>query len=94
VRRVNTQIFGRQLGITALELALAIGLIATFAGFLLLGLQRVQEMSERTAVQMTIMNFRSALRLQMAHYIISGQEAELPKLVGANPARWIEPPPS
>ena len=50
-------------------------------------------MAERTLVQMTIMNFRSALRLQMAHYIISGQEAELPKLVGANPARWIDPPP-
>lgn len=93
MRRANTQAFGRQFGITALELALAIGVIASFAAFLLIGLLRAEEMGERTAVQMTIMNFRSALRLRMAHYIISGQEAEIPKLVGANPAGWMQPPP-
>jgi hypothetical protein len=83
----------RQGGITVFEAAVALGVIAVFAWFLLNALVQTQEMAERTAVQMTIMNLRSALRLQMAHYVISGQEAELTTLVGANPIRWMDPPP-
>ena len=75
------------------EAAVALGIIAVFAWFLLNALLRAQEMAERTAVQMTVMNLRSALRLQMAHYVINGQEAELTTLVGANPVRWMDPPP-
>jgi hypothetical protein len=83
----------RQRGITVFEAAVALGVIAVFACFLLNALLRAQEMAERTAVQMTVMNLRSALRLQMAHYVINGQEAELTTLVGANPIRWMSPPP-
>jgi hypothetical protein len=83
----------RQGGLTVFEAAVALGVIAVFACFLLTALLRAQEMAERTAVQMTVMNLRSALRLQMAHYVINGQEAELTTLVGANPIRWTDPPP-
>jgi hypothetical protein len=80
-------------GATALELAASLAIIAIFALFLLYALLRVQEMTERTAVEMTVMNLRSTLRVEIARYVITGQEARLPNLVGANPMRWMEPPP-
>jgi hypothetical protein len=78
---------------TVLELMASILVIAVFAGFLLNALLQAEEMTERAGVQMTVMNLRSVLRLQIANYVIAGREAELSQLVGANPVRWMEPPP-
>ena len=50
----------------------------------------LQELGEKTAVEMTISNVRSGLRWEMADRIMTQREASIVELAGSNPVRWME----
>ena len=60
---------------------------------LLQALLRHQELAERTAVEMTVMNMKSGLRYRIAGLIIDGRTQEIAELAGANPIAWLVRPP-
>jgi type II secretory pathway pseudopilin PulG len=53
-----------------------------------------QEYAERTAMELTIVNIRSGLRLRVAELITQDRLSEIGKLVDENPVRWLERPPT
>ena len=56
-------------------------------------LHALQELGEKTAVEMTVSNMRSGVRWEMADRIMTGREASLVELAGSNPVRWLEKSP-
>jgi general secretion pathway protein G len=66
----------------------------SLAAFLLAGLLRYQELGEKTAVDLTLLNIRSGVRHQIADKMIHGREAELEQVLRANPVNWLERPPA
>ncbi len=82
-----------QAGRSWLEFAVSAALLSLLAGLLLQALLRQQEIAERTAVEMTIMNMRSGLRNRIAELILTERTAEIGTLAGANPVVWLVRPP-
>lgn len=80
------------LGIPTLEIGLIIGLIGLFAAVLTHQMLYYWELAERTTVEMTINNMRSALRLEMAARLINGRRHTIPTLAGSNPMNLLHPP--
>jgi hypothetical protein len=80
-------------GFTWLEFWLSLLVVFGVAMLLLRSLLAVQAAAERTAVEMTVMNLRSVLRVQIAQAVIRGEEARLPALAGANPVQWLQDKP-
>jgi len=83
----------RQGGSGWLEFAVSAVVIAVLAAVLLPALLAYQALAEKTAVDLTIMNLRTGLRLRIAELILAGREREVAGLAGANPVRWLEHPP-
>lgn len=79
----------RQRGGTRLELAVAILVLCLAAGILLSHFIAYQRWAERTAVQLTVQNLRTALRWQMVDRLLHGASARLDQLEGANPVPWL-----
>ncbi len=84
----------REGGISWLEFSLSLALLAAFAALLLAALLDAQATAERAAVDATIMNLKSALRLQVADRLVHGREGELREFPGSNPVRWLDKPPA
>jgi general secretion pathway protein G len=84
---------GRCDGFTLLELCVAIALISVVAGVLLNALAFYQELAERTAIDLTLLNMRSGIRQQIADKMIHGREADLEQVVAGNPVDWLAKPP-
>lgn len=80
-------------GRSRLEFAVAAVLLAVLAALLLQSLLRYQEVAERTAVEMTVMNMRSGLRYRIAELILAGRTKEVAGLAGSNPVGWLARPP-
>lgn len=52
-----------------------------------------QEVAEKTAMEMTVMNMRSGLRLRIADLMTQGKMGETVQLLQENPVTWLESPP-
>lgn len=84
----------RFVGISKLEAMVALLLISILGAILLDRLLFYQEIAEKTAMETTIINMRSALRLTVAELRMQNRMQELEKLVGANPIAWLDTPPA
>ncbi|MEW6132897.1 MAG: hypothetical protein AB1591_06985 [Pseudomonadota bacterium] len=84
----------RLVGISKLEAMVALLLIAILGAILLDRLLFYQEVAERTAMETTIINLRSALRLTVAELRMQNRMQDLEHLVGANPIAWLDRPPA
>ena len=80
-------------GFSLLELCFAIVLVSAAAGTLLRATLFSQELAEKTVMELTLLNMRSGVRLQIADKMIHGREAELDQVVASNPVNWLEKPP-
>jgi general secretion pathway protein G len=80
-------------GSRVLELSAVIAVSATLAGVLLERLLYYQELSEKTAVELTLLNIRSGVRQQIADKMIHARESELEQVLEANPVSWLQKPP-
>ena len=83
----------RRRGFSLLELCVAIALITFLAGVLLTAMLYYQELAEKTAGELTLLNMRSGVRYQIADKMIHGREAELEQMLSSNPVNWLEQPP-
>jgi type II secretory pathway pseudopilin PulG len=83
----------RQHGSSLFELLIAASVISVIALLLLDRLLSYQAYAERTAMEVTVVNMRSGLRLQVAELMTQDRLNEVGKLVNENPVRWLETPP-
>ena len=84
---------GREHGFSLFEFFIAAGVISVIAALLLDRLLDYQEYAERTAMEVTVVNMRSGLRLRVAELMTQDRMHEVGKLINENPVRWLETPP-
>ena len=80
----------RQRGFTIFELVVVIVLASVLAIILLNRLWYYQEIAEKTAMEMTVMNMRSGLRLRIAELMMRDKMSEAGQLMQENPITWLE----
>ncbi|MGC2519923.1 MAG: hypothetical protein WA373_12550 [Burkholderiales bacterium] len=80
-------------GFSRFEFFVAAGVISLIAALLLDRLLGYQEYAERTAMELTVVNMRSGLRLRTAELMTQDRLHEVGKLINENPVRWLETPP-
>lgn len=80
-------------GAGKLEAMMALLMISILAAALLERLLLYQEIAEKTAMETTVINLRSALRLQVAELRMQNRTQELIRLVETNPIEWLGAPP-
>jgi len=83
----------RQAGLNQFEFSMVLVLLGLIWLAALNRLHGLQEIGEKTAVEMTLRNIQSGLRWEMSERIITGREASIAELAGSNPVRWLEKPP-
>ena len=84
---------GKQLGFTLFEL---LGIILVVSVLSLLLFDRFlgyQALAEKTAMEMTVINMRSGLRLRVAELMMQDKMNEIASLVHENPINWLAAPP-
>lgn len=84
----------RQSGVTKLEFAIAIGVIATLTTVLLLRLPYLQAESERLEVEQTVRNIRVGVLQAIGEHVIHGQENRITEVVSSNPIELLETEPA
>ncbi len=80
-------------GMSQIELAVVLALVAAISGALLSALVYFEELGEKTAVDLTIRNIRTGIRLEMARQIAGGASPDMHGLIASNPIVWLERPP-
>lgn len=80
-------------GYSLFELVAVISVFSILIGVFLNRLAYVQELTEKTAMEMTVMNIRTGLRYKLAEIMVNNRQAELPALLTDNPLQWLEKPP-
>jgi hypothetical protein len=80
-------------GFSLLEFCVVIAVLVSLVAVLLDRLLYYEELSEKTAVELTLVNIRSGVRYQIADRMVHGRESELEQLLAANPVDWLEKPP-
>ena len=83
----------REHGSSLFEFFIAVGVISLIAAVLLDRLLSYQEYAKTTAMEVTVVNIRSGLRLRVAELMTQDRLHEVGKLVDENPVRWLETPP-
>jgi len=83
----------RARGFTLLELAVVAVIVGILATALLNRVVYYQEQAEKTAMEQTLGTLRSALHLQIADILVSGNVAGLNRLVAQNPMSWLSEKP-
>ena len=78
-----------QNGFTLLELVVVMVIASVLAVILLNRLWYYQEIAEKTAMEMTVMNMRSGLRLRIAELMMQNRMDETVKLMYENPITWL-----
>lgn len=91
---LSRQAFRYCRGLALPELMVVVAVISMLGALLLNRLQFYQEMAEKAAMEQTVAMFRSALRLQVASYIVKGKLPELETLTGDNPMNWLSRQPA
>lgn len=84
---------GRASGVIRLEFLVVVIVVGILAGVLLDRMLNYQEYAEKTAMEMTVLNMRSGLRLRVAELMLQDRMGEAGKLLDENPIRWLETPP-
>jgi len=87
------RLLSREQGSSLFEFFIAAGVIGLIAAVLLDRLLDYQAYAERTAMEVTVVNMRSGLRLRVAELMTQDRMPEVGKLVNENPVRWLETPP-
>jgi hypothetical protein len=77
-----------------LEFSVIFAVIGTISWFGLNGLAELQELGEKTAVEMTMRNVQTGLRYAMAGHFARGEDVRIVEMVGSNPVQWLEKPPA
>ena len=77
-------------GWPAYEIGLGLVLAACVLAVVATRIDTILEQAEKTAVETTIMNLRSGLRLEKAHRIVAGRA--MAGLAGSNPLDLLQPP--
>lgn len=90
VRRTSAHEWQRGSG--RLEFAVVAVVLAALMGLLLQRVIEYQERAEKTALELTIRNLRSALRWEIGQRMIHGAAADIAQLAGANPIAWLAQP--
>lgn len=80
----------RRGGFSLLELVTVIVVVGVLMALFLDRVLYYQEYSEKTAMELTVMNVRSALRLKTAELVLDGRTGEIAELAGQNPVKWLE----
>ena len=84
---------GWQRGYSQFELICVIIIASVLMSVLLNRTLHFQALAEKHAMEMTIINMRSGLRLQVAELLIAERMDEVGDLVTENPINWLEAPP-
>ncbi len=82
-----------QAGLNQFEFMMVVIAIALLWMVALNRLRNLQEIAEKTTVEMTVRNIQSGLRWEMSERIVAGREASIAELAGGNPVRWLGKPP-
>ena len=83
----------RQAGFTLFELLGIILLVSVLSLVLYDRFLGYQALAEKTAMEMTVINMRSGLRLRVAELMMEGKMDEIAGLVHENPINWLAAPP-
>lgn len=83
-----------QRGYSLFELVCIILIVGVMVLVLLDRTLRYQAMAEKTAMELTIMNMRSGLRLRVAELMMADRTDELGELSQQNPIDWLDKPPA
>ncbi len=83
----------RQAGFTLFELLGIILLVSVLSLVLYDRFLGYQALAEKTAMEMTVINMRSGLRLRVAELMMEGKMDEMAGLVHENPINWLAAPP-
>lgn len=83
----------RQSGFSKLEIIVVVIIVALVSGWLLHTLRFYQELTEKTVVESTIVNIRSAMRMQIAEWLLQGKGDNQAKLAKTNPISLLQQPP-
>ena len=84
---------GKQLGFTLLELLGIILIVSVLSLLLFDRFLGYQALAEKTAMEMTVINMRSGLRLRVAELMMQDRMNEVGQLVHENPISWLAAPP-
>ena len=84
---------GKQLGFTLLELLSIILIVSVLSLLLFDRFLGYQALAEKTAMEMTVINMRSGLRLRVAELMMQDRMNEVGQLVHENPISWLAAPP-
>jgi type II secretory pathway pseudopilin PulG len=79
-----------QHGASLLEFSVAFLIICILSATILQRLFYVQEYAEKTAMELMISNFQTALRVKVGELLIADRAKEIATLAGANPVDWLE----
>ena len=77
-----------------LEFTVIFAVIGSVSWFGLDRLRELQELGEKTAVEMTIRNVQTGLRYAMAGHLARGEDVRISEMAGSNPVQWLEKPPA
>ncbi|HCN88856.1 MAG TPA: hypothetical protein DIT28_06715 [Oxalobacteraceae bacterium] len=84
---------GKARGKVRLEFLVFVVTAGILAGILLDRMLDYQEYAEKTAMDLTVLNMRSGLRLRLAELMMQDRMGEAGKLLDENPIKWLETPP-
>jgi prepilin-type N-terminal cleavage/methylation domain-containing protein len=82
-----------QRGFTMLELVISITVIGILSAIFLERSLTYQEYGEQTAMEVSLRNMRSGLRLKVADLMTRDQMNRVGELLDQNPVHWLPPPP-
>ena len=88
------RVLKRQPGFTLFELLVIILLVSVLSLVLYDRFLGYQALAEKTAMEMTVINMRSGLRLRVAELMMEGKMDEIAGLVHENPINWLAAPPA
>lgn len=81
------------IGASKLEAMVAVLLVSILGGVLLDRLLLYQEMGEKTAMETTVINLRTGLRLSIAELMLNDRMQDIGVLAEMNPVKWLDKPP-
>jgi hypothetical protein len=82
-----------QKGVSRLEVAVVVAIVALLYVWILHTLNFYQELTEKTVVESSVINIRSALQMKIADMILSGEGARQNTLAKTNPVLLLQSPP-
>lgn len=80
----------RQAGFSLFETAVVLTVLLVLLGVLFERLDYYQQRAEQVAVQQTVANLRSALKIRLMQARLAGHAQETGALAGQNPFDWLE----